>query len=156
MINHVPVIGTIGIALLALVAWMRRSPELLRTALLFAVANAVAAVPAYLTGDGAEDVVRRLPDVSRTLIDQHEDVALVATIAAVALGVAALIALLVFRRRTPPRWLAGATLAAACVPIVFMGWAANLGGQIRHTEIRSGTAAVTVTPSAEESPTSEH
>jgi len=113
----------------------------------------VAALAVYLTGDGAEDIVKHLPDVSRAIIDRHEDAALVATIAAGAFGLAALVALLLYRTHTPPRWLGRATFLAAFVPVVFMGWAANLGGQIRHTEIRPGASSVTATPTSNASNT---
>lgn len=156
LLNHVPVIGAVGIVLLAFVAWMRKSSELLRTTLLFAAGNAAVALVVYLTGDGAEDIVRRLPDVSRAMIERHENAALMATIAASALGLAALAALLVYRTRTLPTWFARATLVAAFVPVALMGWAANLGGQIRHTEIRPGAPAVRATPRSEASPVSEH
>lgn len=155
LLNHVPVIGAIGILLLALVAWIRPSPDVLRTTLLFAAGNAAAALVVYLTADGAEDLVRRLPGVSRALIERHEDAALVATIAAAALGAAALAALLVYRTRTPPRWIARAMLLAAIIPVGLMGWTANLGGQIRHTEIRGATPGVAAGASTapEEQPT---
>lgn len=155
LLNHVPVIGAIGILFLAFVAWMRGSTDVLRVTLLFAGLNAAAALVVYLTGDGAEDLVRNLPDISRAMIERHEDAALVATIAAGALGLAALVALLVYRKRALPRWVARATLVGAFVPVVFMGWAANLGGQIRHTEIRPGAAAVTASPSSSGSPMSQ-
>src|SRR5690348_12370477 len=58
LLNPVPVIGAIGILLLALVAWIRPSPDVLRTTLLFAAGNAAAALVVYLTADGAEDLVR--------------------------------------------------------------------------------------------------
>jgi hypothetical protein len=156
LLNHVPVIGAIGILLLAFVASLRKSSDVLRTTLLFAFGNGVAALVVYLTGDGAEDLVRHLPDISRAMIERHEDAAVVATIAAGALGLASLVALLVYRKRTPPPWITRATLLAAFVPVAFMGWAANLGGQIRHTEIRPGAAAATVTPTSPSSPMAEH
>lgn len=156
LLNHVPVIGAVGILLLAFAAWMRKSSELLRTTLVFAAGNAAVALVVYLTGDGAEDLVRHLPDVSRAMIERHEDAALVATIAAGALGLAALAALVVYRTRALPTWFARAMLLAALVPVGFMAWAANLGGQIRHTEIRPGAPAVTATPSSEAPPALEH
>ena len=51
----------------------------------------------------------------------------------------ALVALGAYRRRALPRWLTGAAFPAAFVSPTLLGWAANLGGQIRHTEI-GGTA----------------
>ena len=40
LLNHVPVIGAIGILFLAFVAWMRGSTDVLRVTLLFAGLNA--------------------------------------------------------------------------------------------------------------------
>jgi hypothetical protein len=147
LLNHLPVMGTvIGILLLAL-ARIRRSDELLRASLGLYVLLAASAVVVYLTGDGAEDLVERLPDVSKPLIEQHEEAALAATIALGIYGVAGAIALIVARGRALPRWAASAALVLALIPGGLMAWTANLGGQIRHSEIR-GDAPVATAPEA--------
>ena len=68
MLNHIPVVG-IGFAILLLaVAVVRRSHELTNVALVFVILVSLWAIPAYLTGEPAEEVVEDLPGVSEELI----------------------------------------------------------------------------------------
>jgi uncharacterized membrane protein len=145
LINHLPVIGAvIALALLTL-AVVRRSDELARvTFWLYALLGA-ASVVVYLTGEPAEEVVERLAGVSEPLIEQHEEAALIATIAMVAAGALALLATFVFRRKPLPRRIVGGGLVVALLIFGLMGWTANLGGLIRHTEIRSGAVSSSAT-----------
>ena len=67
----------------------------------------------------------------------------------VAIGVLALISLVVYRQRAIPRRVTVIGVVATLAAMGVVGYAANLGGQIRHTEIRAGAAAgVTQTPEA--------
>jgi hypothetical protein len=57
-------------------------------------------------------------------------------------GVVALAGLILFRRAERlPGWIVAATLVLFLATSGLMGWTANLGGQIRHTEIRAGFTA---------------
>lgn len=58
-----------------------------------------------------------------------------------------LIGLVVFRSRALARWVVPTAFVLALGATATMGYAANLGGQIRHTEIRA--AAVTAPAEAE-------
>ena len=59
-----------------------------------------------------------------------------------ALGVGALAGLIVFRRgKTVPAWFGSLIVAAALIVSGLMAWTANLGGQVRHSEIRGGPGA---------------
>jgi hypothetical protein len=72
-LNHVPVLGTaFALALLVLGIW-RKSNEVKKTALCAFVAIAIMAMPAYLTGEPAEDGVEGPPGVSGAIIEQHEE-----------------------------------------------------------------------------------
>jgi hypothetical protein len=139
LMNHLPVVGTVIGALLLALALLRRSDELARISLgLFGLLGLVA-VLVYLTGEPAEDAIEKLPGISDSLIDRHQDAALVATILVGAIGALALASLLIYRRRALPRWVTVLGFGAALVASSGMAYTANLGGQIRHTEIRSGT-----------------
>lgn len=140
VLNHVPVIGAAFTVLLLFYALVRRSDELVRAGLIAALLVAVISVPAYLTGEPAEDVVEKLPGVSRDTIHEHEEAAETANIAAIALGVFG-VAGLVMGRRGMPRWVAPVALAACLVVATLMAWTANLGGHIRHPEIGGAVAA---------------
>jgi uncharacterized membrane protein len=142
LLNHVPVIGAvIGVALLV-GALARRSDELGKAALaLFVVLASISAV-VFLTGEPAEELVEKLPGFSEALTHQHEEVAEVALFAMIAVGVFSALGLLVFRKRPMARWVTPAALALSLVAAGLMGYAANLGGMIRHTEIRSASVAI--------------
>lgn len=142
LLNHLPIVVTaLGLLLLA-VGILRRQEGLSRTALAFFVGGALAALPVYLTGEPAEETVEGLPGVTRAIIGQHEDVALVAAIAVGVLGAFALWALWRYRGAASlPRWVATAALLGSFVGSGLMAWAGLLGGQIRHTEVRAGASS---------------
>jgi len=47
------------------------------------------------------------------------------------------LALWAWRSKQTPRWIALAGVVGTLAVSALMGWTANLGGQIRHTEIQS-------------------
>lgn len=149
LLNHVPVFASL--AGTALLAWaiFRKNPEFTRLALIVLVLSAIIAIPVYLTGEPAEEVVESLPGVSEAIIEEHEDAGKIALIAQLVMGAISLVALfLSARAHQAARLLIWLVLAAAVASSGLIAWTANLGGQIRHTEIRAGNAA-----GSQESPT---
>jgi uncharacterized membrane protein len=140
LLNHVPVIGVAFGFFLLLLGVVRKSDELKRASLVVFVVVGALAVPTYLTGEPAEKIVRDLPGVSRALIEQHEDAAMFALISAGVLGLFSLGILLYFRApKALPAWSTVAVLAISFWTCTVMARTAYLGGQIRHSEIRSGS-----------------
>lgn len=153
VLNHLPIIVTgLGLLLIALAAW-RRDDYLARVALAFFVGGAVSALPTYLTGEGAEDAVKRLPGVTDALVEQHSELALIAAIGVGVFGVFALWALWWYRRPAAlPTRVVGATLAGALIGSALMAYTGLLGGQIRHTEVRPGYVPPAAATSASADP----
>ena len=142
LLNHLPIIvPAIALAVLAVGLW-KDDDKVARTGLAILVVGALSALPAYLTGEPAEDTVERLPGVTERLIERHEDAALIGAILLGVLGVAALVALWRYRglARVPRRAVLGVT-AGTVVAAALMGWVGLLGGEIRHTEVRPAAAA---------------
>jgi len=140
-LNHLPVVGIpIVAAILAWGAW-RRSDEIVRLALTALVALAVAALGVYLTGEPAEEMVEGLAGVSEAALEQHEETAVWSMYGALAMGALAFAALVIDRGRRFSRPMVGAVLLAALAVSGSMAYTANLGGHIRHPEIRSGEEA---------------
>lgn len=138
LLNHVPVIGIfIGFVVFALGVW-RRNDSWTRLALGLFAAVALVALATMLTGESAEEAVEKLPGVSESLIGTHEDAAKLAAIGAYVLGAISLAALIWVRRRPLPRALTAMVLPVVLLVSGLMAYTANLGGQIRHTEIRGG------------------
>jgi uncharacterized membrane protein len=110
-----------------------------RVALSVFLLAALLAVPVYLTGEPAEDAVEKLPGVTKAITERHEQAAAVAFTAMVILGLMALGGLIRYRgSRAVAPWFAGVLLVATLTTSGLMAWTAGLGGQVRHTEIRTG------------------
>lgn len=141
MLNHFPVVGLVFA--LALLGWgaLRKNPSLAKGGFAALVVVAILAVPAFLTGEPAEKIAESLPGVSRPIIEQHEDVAKAAFIVTLVAGVAALVGIWLTRGKAVASWYASLVLLVGLVAAGLMAWAANLGGKVRHTEIR-GSAQV--------------
>lgn len=141
VVNHLPVFGVLfGLGLAAIGRW-RRSPQLVKAGLALFVVAGFGAGAAYLSGQRAEDIVEPLAGVSESLIEDQEEAALWSLVGAGALGLVSLIGLLRHRRRDIPGWLATLALGLGLITAGSMAWTANLGGGIRHSEIRPETAA---------------
>jgi uncharacterized membrane protein len=141
LLNHIPVVGIlIGFVVFALGVW-RRNDSWTRLALGLFAAVALVAIATMLTGESAEQVVEHLPGVSESLIESHEDAAKLAAIGAYVLGAISMAALGWARGRPLSRALTVMLLPVMLLVTGLMAYTANLGGQIRHTEIRTGGVA---------------
>jgi hypothetical protein len=85
--------------------------------------------------------VEKLPGVVKSLIENHEDAALVSMIMTLVAGATALGSLFYFRNERLFRIGSIATLIISIAATAALGYTANLGGQVRHTEIRASPAA---------------
>jgi len=137
LINHFPVIGVLGVLLVFVYGLVRKSDEVKLLGLGLFVLIALITIAVYLTGGAAENVVKNLPGVTESFIGAHEEMALLALVLIELLGVAALGGLFLFRKSgTLPQWYITLVLVIALASSGTVGLTANLGGQIRHTEIR--------------------
>ncbi|MCS6937372.1 MAG: hypothetical protein RMJ96_02400 [Candidatus Bipolaricaulota bacterium] len=142
VLNHIPVWGTIFGFVLLLVGFIRRSDDLQRAGLITFVVVAVLTIPVYLSGRAAyepmEEFLADIDPAAEGFIDQHEAAGLIAFLAVIVLGVVALGALLQWQRAEIARRLVIVSLVLGVIVGGIVGWTANIGGQIRHTEIRAG------------------
>ncbi len=153
VLNHIPLVGIGFVILLTIIALARRSPELKNVALIFTVLVALWAIPAYLTGEPAEEIVEDMPGISEDMIHEHEEMAEKAFIFIEAVGGLALIALIGGRfNKKLGDTLTVVTLIGLIAGGGLIAWTANLGGKIHHEEIRGDNAALSA-PSGE---TGEH
>jgi uncharacterized membrane protein len=139
LLNHIPVVGSLVAVVLFAAALLFKETVSTKFALAFTAAIAAVAVAVYFTGGAAEDAVEKLAGVTERAIERHEEAAEVTTIAIGILGVLSALAFVIVRSRRAPRWLALAGLVGSIAVSGLMAWTANLGGQIRHTEIQSAT-----------------
>jgi len=143
VLAHLPVIGVILGTLLLLIGMFRKSRSLQQTGLALLVVSGLAAAGTYLTGEGAEEMVENRLSGAETLVEHHEEAALIGL---VLLGVTAVVATLTLILGWTGRPLSGAlvtvTILLGLASSGTFAWVANLGGQIGHPEIRSGGVSI--------------
>lgn len=137
MLNHLPVVGALFALLLLSWAILRSSEELKKVALGAFVIVAALSIPAYLTGEPAEELAENIPGVMESVMEPHEDSAKIAFALILAVGAVALGGLLVLRKKAVPQWFATSVLVLALAAAGALVWTANLGGKIRHPEIEN-------------------
>lgn len=87
-------------------------------------------------------MIEHLPGISERIIELHEEAAEKAIWSVGAARFAAVVGLfLSIRRKATPRWAYPAVLAAALTSVGLIAWTNNLGGQVRHPEIRSKSSS---------------
>ncbi|MDQ2793989.1 MAG: hypothetical protein M3Y12_08275 [Bacteroidota bacterium] len=139
IVNHVPIVGSLFAAVLLGVGVFRHHLDLTKAGLVAVLAAGLLCLPAQLTGEGAAAIAQDLPRVSRALIHNHEAAAELGFWALETAAALALFGLLLLKSASPrARLLAVLALVAAVLSFGLLVRAGNLGGQIRHTEIREG------------------
>lgn len=136
--NHIPVVGILLSTGVLAYGVLQQKEEIIRVALWLVVIVAILSNIAFLSGDGAADIVKKLPGISKDLIHAHEEAAEVAFTLLEISGGIALLSLLIWRRRPSlPRFAVWACLAMAVMSCGAVGLVANRGGQIHHPEIQT-------------------
>jgi uncharacterized membrane protein len=138
LLNHFPIIGTIiGLGLL-LFALIGKSEDLKRASLVILAGIALLALPTYMSGNGAAQVLQKLPTVSKNAIAAHNKAAMFAIVFIELLGMFAWLGLWQSRRfRRMSGWTIGTVLVVGAITVYFASVTGNTGGQIRHDEILS-------------------
>jgi uncharacterized membrane protein len=142
LLNHFPIIGTIIALGLFLFALIGKSDDLKRASLVIFAGIALLSIPTYMSGNGAEEALRKLPGVSKNAIMAHNNAALVSLVFVELTGMFAWLGLWQFRRFLHARgWTLATVVVLSIAAVFFMTVTGNTGGQIRHTEILSAQEA---------------
>ena len=153
LLNHVPTIG-FGMGLfLFLWSLIGRSAELKRASMVLFVGVAILTIPTYWTGNAAAETICKGIDpgnssftekpctdttLSKSLIQTHEGAALIAMTVIEITGAFAWLGLWQVRRRAhPAAWTVAMVLVLSLASMALVARAANIGGEIRHSEIRA-------------------
>jgi uncharacterized membrane protein len=141
LITHLPIFGSLlGTLVLGYGMWKKSDSTQLASYYVLII-SALGAVIAYITGEGAEETVENIQGVSENAIEQHADFAVYALIALIAVGIVSLLG--VYCKITKSSFakpIATVTLVVALLSFGLVARTGYLGGQIRHTEIASGTS----------------
>ena len=151
LLNHFPTVGfIIGIAILAL-GLIAKSDEMKRLGLVLLLGIALLTIMVYVTGNAAESAIGNTPGVSKALMEAHEGAALRAFMLMELVGGFSWLTLWQYRRTSRiPIGNSGLILVLSIATFGLMVDASNIGGEIRHPEIRDDQAnALVTTPPAE-------
>jgi uncharacterized membrane protein len=138
LLNHFPILGPVFILPLLLWGVLRKNRTLSMTGLMMTVAVALITIPAFMTGEDAEEAVEGIIGVSEVNIEEHEEQGEIAYYAMLMAGAIALGTLLSGSKGKPFSiallWI---TITILAFVLVLMTRVGNSGGKIRHTEIYS-------------------
>lgn len=141
LLNHIPILGSIFVTVLFLIALLFRNVFLQKVSLWFLVGIALLTAVTYATGDKTVQAVQGLPGVSQEMINNHALFAKFGLGAMFVTGVIALGGALFYSRRPAiARPLLTVILVILLINSVLFGYIGYLGGQIMHVEIRNAPA----------------
>lgn len=135
---HFPIIGIIiGAAILAY-GQIIKNLEIQKVALWTIIIMALLTIPVFISGEESEEVLENLAGFPKQLIENHEELAEKAIWLMAISGILSLIALYVLNKKFPfSRLLSWIIIITSLATFGVFAQVANLGGQIRHSEIRT-------------------
>ncbi|SIQ14241.1 hypothetical protein [Maribacter ulvicola] len=138
VVNHLPIVGVLIGFLVLLAGLIMKKPQIKNTALGIFIFSALTAIVAFLTGEGAEEIVENLPGISETLIHKHEEYAELFLAMMQILGVTSLITLFLQYKKLPfSKYGFVLILLLSMVTMGIAKYVGTSGGEITHIEIRS-------------------
>ena len=144
VVNHLPIIFPMVGAIVMIIGLVSKSEAVKRTSLMIFVLGSLASVAAMSSGEGAEEVVENIAGVTENYIKTHEEAAETFALLSYVLGGISLVGLWAsFKQKTFSSILTLSTLTLSFVVLFFAKQTGTTGGEIRHTEIRTGTALPT-------------
>lgn len=138
VVNHLPIVGILIGLLVLITGLILKKPEVKVTALGIFVFSSLASFAAFYSGEGAEEIVERIPGISETLINQHEESAeLFFTLILILGGISLITIFMEIKKYKFAKFGFILALLLSLVTGVFAKNVGTSGGEIRHTEIRS-------------------
>ena len=138
LLNHFPIVGTLIGSAILLYSIIKKQNTGKTIGAFIIVVMAVIAIPVFLTGEPAEESIEDLAGISKALIHDHEEASEKAFWLMEATGACALLALLLYKRKSA---FSSKAFLIACVFSIIsffaMAWTGYLGGKIRHPETSS-------------------
>ena len=146
LLNHVPTIGFIVALSFYIFSFFGNSDHVKQASLALMVGIAFISIPTYVTGNGAWAALQlmEMQDMTSSAVETHEGAAFLALVAIQITGALAFLGLWSLRRTGALSSAANVVIFTfAAISFVLVAGAANLGGEIRHTEIRPEVESVT-------------
>jgi uncharacterized membrane protein len=158
ILNHFPTVGFVSALTFYLIALAVKNEVMTRASLVVFVIAAVLGVPTYVTGAASMWALTDppIPEISKALINEHRDMALLTLFGLAFTGATAWIELWRYRHLGRfSRTSLYLVLAFALITLAIMAETGHRGGQINHAEIRIPGDVLPTDPKAGWSPAIE-
>ncbi len=139
-LNHVSLFFSLLGGIILLLGFFTKNESYKTLSLYLLIAAAILTAPVYLTGEGAEEIVEKIPGVNESTIKAHEEMAETALVVIIITGVLALGSLIFKQKANIGKYFALGTIILAFASFGTMAQTAHLGGLIRHPELSGNTA----------------
>ena len=136
LLNHFPVIGTIISTLVLIAGMVLKNDTIKKTALALVVFTALMTIPAFLSGEDAEEALKAIHQAPRDLIHEHEEMGDIGLWTTLLTGLIAVFGMMKMKHSKGKNLLLF-TLVVLIGNMFFLAKIGNAGGMIRHTEIRT-------------------
>jgi uncharacterized membrane protein len=144
VLNHLPIIFPLVGIILLLISIFFKSEAVKKSAYFIFIIGALSTIPAFSTGEGAEEIVENISGVTESIIHNHEETAETFATLAYILGSMALLGIFLSLKAVKfSNVFSYLVLLFSLVVMIYAKKVGTTGGEIRHTEIRSGSAALT-------------
>jgi uncharacterized membrane protein len=141
VLNHLPIIIPLIGLLILLGGILFKSDIVKRAAYLIFILGAIVTIPAFATGEGAEEVIEGLAGVDEELIETHEEIAETFAILSYMLGGISLVGFWSnLYKKSFSTIISYLTMLICAIALYFAKQTGTTGGEIRHSEIRENTA----------------
>lgn len=141
-INHLPIILPIAAVIVLIGGILFRAELVKRMAYFLFVVSSITAFFAMSSGEGAEEIAEGIAGVSHDFIHEHEEKAEFFALMSYLLGALSLIGIWASWKRKGFAKIFSFVILAMSLVVLFLGkQTGTSGGEIRHTEIRSGQTA---------------
>jgi len=139
LVNHLPIIFPLVGVILMLTGLVSKSEAVKRTSFMIFILGAFASIVAMNTGEAAEEVVENISGFTEKYLESHEETAETFAILSYILGGLSFLGLWAsFKQKSFSGIISIGTLVFAIVVLFFAKKTGTTGGEILHTEIRSG------------------
>lgn len=139
LVNHFPIIGTILALGILIVGLILKNHSVRNTSYVLFIVAAIFGALSMGTGEGAEELVKDMPNVGWEIIHEHEEIAEKLALLLYVLGLLSIIALyLNFKKNTKEKLVSLCIVGIGVVSLFLVQKVGTSGGEIRHTEIREG------------------
>jgi uncharacterized membrane protein len=140
VVNHFPIIGTILAIGILIAGLVLKNSTIRNTSYFVFIIAAIFGAFSMGTGEGAEELVKDMPNVGWEIIHEHEEIAEKLALLLYILGLLSVVALyLNFKKNTKEKLVSFFILGIGIASLFVVQKVGTSGGEIRHTEIRTDT-----------------